>query len=206
MKELFDKVKKGSWVTGGLIVLNLLIFFVLELLGDTENGYFMTRYGAMFTPYLTDKGEYWRLFTALFLHFGPSHIFNNVLVLFALGSQVEKGLGHGATALTYFFSGLGANLFSHLLNAAAGEVVVSAGASGAIFGLMGAMIFLGLFAKERIGSLSPGQVFLMLALSLYHGVNETVDDAAHLSGLVLGFLMTALIIFYLRRKDERLRF
>ena len=186
-----EKKAYAVWV---LLVLNLLIFFILEAVGDTEDGYFMYRHGAMLTGAITEDGEYWRLFTAMFLHFGPEHVFNNMLVLFAIGTILENGIGHGRLAAIYLISGLGANLTSHLLNVRAGDEVLSAGASGAVFGLMGAMIFAGAFARDLIGSLSLRQIIVMLVLSLYHGVSEGVDDVAHVSGLIYGFLLAFLLL------------
>lgn len=203
---LKEKLGERPFITYFLLSVNALVFLILELLGDTEDSLFMFRHGAMFTDAIAQKGEYWRLFTAMFLHFGANHIFSNMLVLFALGSRLEQGLGHWRFGLVYLFSGLGANLFSHMTKIWAGENILSAGASGAVFGLMGAMIFCGLFDKERIGALSPGQVMIMLGLSFYHGVGAAVDDMAHLSGLGLGFLLTGLLIFTQRSHHERLRF
>ena len=181
-------------VTWVLIGLNVAVFIVLELLGSTENGYFMYRHGAMLTGAVSEDGEYWRLFTCLFLHFGIMHLANNMLVLFAIGTILESGIGHARTLAVYLLSGVGANFFSYYLSLKKDEQVLSAGASGAVFGLMGAMIFAALFARDRIGALSLRQIILMLILSLYHGVNEAVDDAAHISGLALGFLLAFFLL------------
>ena len=185
---------KKAYVVWALIAVNVLLFFVLEARGSTEDGYFMFEHGAMLTSAIEIDHEYWRLFSAMFLHFGASHLFNNMLVLFAIGTMLENGIGHGRMAAVYLLSGLGANLFSHLLRVSAGEEVLSAGASGAVFGLMGAMIYAGLFARSYIGALSFRQIIVMLILSLYHGVSEAVDDAAHLSGLAFGFLLAAVFL------------
>ena len=187
---------KRSYIVWGLIAVNVLVFLIMEADGDTENGYYMYRHGAMLTSALAEEHEYWRLLTAMFLHFGASHLFNNMLVLFAIGTMLENGIGHGRMAVIYLLSGLGANLFSHLLRVSAGEEVISAGASGAVFGLMGAMIYAGLFARSYIGALSLRQIIVMLILSLYHGVSEGVDDAAHLSGLAFGFLLAAVLLSF----------
>ena len=86
---------KKAYVMWGLLAVNVLIFFILEAVGDSENGYFMFRHGAMLTSAVSEDHEYWRLFTAMFLHFGANHIFNNMLVLFAVGTFLENGIGHG---------------------------------------------------------------------------------------------------------------
>ena len=185
---------KRAYVVWTLIAINVLIFFVLEASGSTENAYYLFRHGAMLTSAITEDHEYWRFFTAMFLHFGADHIFNNMLVLFAVGTILENGIGHTRMAAIYLLSGLGANLVSHLVRVRAGEEVLSAGASGAVFGLIGAMIFAGIFARELTGALSARQIIILLILSLYHGVSEAVDDTAHLSGLVFGFLLAALLL------------
>ena len=69
-----------------LIGINLLVFVILTLIGQTEDGYFMLQHGAMYEPYVLEKQEYYRLFTSLFLHFGISHLLNNMVLLWALGS------------------------------------------------------------------------------------------------------------------------
>ena len=193
---------KKAYVVWGLFIINLLIFFVLETIGNTEDSVFMYRHGAMLTSAISHGHEYWRFFTAMFLHFGPTHIFNNLLVLFAIGTILENGIGHVRTAAIYLLSGLGANLISYFISLRAGEEVLSAGASGAVFGLMGAMIFGGLFARDRIGTLTPIQIAVLLGLSLYHGVSEGVDDAAHIGGLILGFLLAAVFIKLIPFRDR----
>ncbi len=195
---------KKAYVMWGLLAVNVLIFLVLEAMGNSESGYYMFRHGAMLTSAVSEDHEYWRLFTAMFLHFGANHIFNDMLVLFAVGTFLENGIGHGRLAAIYLLSGLGANITSHLINVQNGDEILSAGASGAVFGLMGAMIFAGLFARDLTGPLSPLQIIVMLGLSLYHGVSEAVDDAAHLSGLAYGFLL-ALVLLKLFPPKERLR-
>ena len=185
---------KKAIVTWILLGVNVLVFIVLEIAGSTENGYFMYRHGAMLTSAVAEDGEYWRLFTCIFLHFGFMHLANNMLVLFAIGTILESGLGHVRTLLIFMLSGVGSSLLSYLWHFRKGEEVLSAGASGAVFGFMGAMIFAALFARDRIGALSLRQIILMLILSLYHGASEGIDDAAHLSGLGIGFILAFLLL------------
>ena len=72
--------KKLPFVTVGFVAVNVLVYVILEILGNTENSEFMVRMGAVWPPYVK-QGEYWRLFTATFMHFGFEHILNNMLVL-----------------------------------------------------------------------------------------------------------------------------
>lgn len=187
--------------TTGLIVINVLVFFLLSLRGDTESGYFMLQYGAMYEPLVTDGHEYYRLITSLFLHFGIQHLLNNMVMLGALGYQLENEVGRVKFLLIYFISGIGGNLCSLYWNVSHGEQVISAGASGAIFGLMGALLYIVAVNRGRLGRLSGRGMLIMVALSLYFGLTSSgVDNSAHIGGLICGILITALL--YRRKRMD----
>ena len=193
---------KNAWVVWGLIIINTALFlFMHHINGSGSSAYLMLRWGAMLTSAVED-GEIWRLFTAMFLHFDFQHLFGNMLTLFSLGIILENGLGHVRIAVIYLLSGVGANLVSHLWNVARDEQILSAGASGAVFGLMGALIFASLFARDLVGGLSLRQIIVLLVLSLYHGVEAAVDDAAHFSGIILGFLLCGITLLFRRHKES----
>lgn len=187
--------------TTGLIVINVLVFFLLSLRGDTESGYFMLQYGAMYEPLVTEGHEYYRLITSLFLHFGIQHLLNNMVMLGALGYQLENEIGRIKFLLIYFISGIGGNLCSLYWNVSHGEQVISAGASGAIFGLMGALLYIVAVNRGRLGRLSGRGMLIMVALSLYFGLTSSgVDNSAHIGGLICGILITVLL--YRRKKTD----
>ncbi len=187
--------------TTGLIVINVLVFFLLSLRGDTESGYFMLQYGAMYEPLVTEGHEYYRLITSLFLHFGIQHLLNNMVMMGALGYQLENEIGRIKFLLIYFISGIGGNLCSLYWNVSHGEQVISAGASGAIFGLMGALLYIVAVNRGRLGRLSGRGMLIMVALSLYFGLTSSgVDNSAHIGGLICGILITVLL--YRRKKTD----
>lgn len=187
--------------TTGLIVINVLVFFLLSLRGDTESGYFMLQYGAMYEPLVTEGHEYYRLITSLFLHFGIQHLLNNMVMLGALGYQLENEIGRIKFLLIYFISGIGGNLCSLYWNVSHGEQIISAGASGAIFGLMGALLYIVAVNRGRLGRLSGRGMLIMVALSLYFGLTSSgVDNSAHVGGLICGILITVLL--YRRKKTD----
>ena len=187
--------------TTGLMVINVLVFFLLSLRGDTESGYFMLQYGAMYEPLVTEGHEYYRLITSLFLHFGIQHLLNNMVMLGALGYQLENEIGHIKFLLIYFISGIGGNLCSLYWNVSHGEQVISAGASGAIFGLMGALLYIVAVNRGRLGRLSGRGMLIMVALSLYFGLTSSgVDNSAHIGGLICGILITVLL--YRRKRMD----
>lgn len=190
--------RKKAPCTIALIVLNAAVFIFLSFGGMTEDAYYMLQNGAMYVP-LLKEGEYYRLFTSIFLHFGFSHLVNNMLMLGVMGWQLELVLGKLKFLLLYFAAGLCGNLLSAFAEIRTGEYAVSAGASGAIFGVIGALLYIALRNHGRIGTVSGQGILLMIALTLYYGFTSSgVDNFAHIGGLAAGFLLSVLLY---RKKD-----
>ncbi len=182
-----------AYVNRLLMALNVLAFLYLEIAGSSEDAYFMYTKGAMLAPAVLEGGQYYRLFTALFMHFGINHLINNMLVLFVMGEPLERALGHGRYLILYLTSGIGANIISMLLREP-DSMVISAGASGAIFGVIGGLLYLVTANKGKMEDLSTRQLVIMIAFSLYFGYTSTgVDNTAHISGLIFGFLLGMLL-------------
>lgn len=184
-----------------LVAVNVIVFLVLSFQGMTENGAFMVQHGAMYVPYLIGKGEYYRLFTSMFLHFGYDHLFNNMIVLAAMGWNLELDIGKIKFLIIYFVSGLAGNILSAWWDIQTGSMAVSAGASGAIFGIIGALLYVAIRNRGQIGEISGRGLMFMIILTLYYGFTSGgVDNMAHIGGLVAGFLMGVLL--YRKRKDK----
>ena len=165
-------------------------------MGDTEDAVFMMNHGGMYEPLIVQEHEYYRLFTSMFLHFGMSHLLNNMVLLGALGWNLELETGKIKFLIIYLVSGLGGNLLSLYYDQSLplGERAVSAGASGAIFGLMGALLYVVIANRGRLGRLSGRGMLFMIALSLYYGLTSTgVDNWAHIGGLVCGFILSVIL-------------
>lgn len=178
-----------------VVILNILIFFILEWIGTPQSAEFMYDYGAMYPEAVLADGEWYRLFTCMFLHFGIEHLGNNMLILFFMGDNLERAVGHLKYVIIYLLSGLGGSILSMLFMIQSQNYAVSGGASGAIFGVVGAMIFIVIRNKGRLEDLTTKQLVFMAVLSLYHGFSASgVDNFAHIGGLVSGFLLA--IIFY----------
>ena len=183
-----------------LIILNVLVFLVSESSGSSQDVMHMLDLGAAYTPLITENGEVYRLFTSMFLHFGISHLMNNMLVLFVLGSRLERAVGKLRFLAVYLFGGTAANIISMFLELKTGEYSVSAGASGAVFAVMGAMIYIVLRNRGRLEDLTVRQILIMAAFSLYFGFTSTgVDNAAHVGGLLAGLVLAALLYHPRRR-------
>ena len=184
---------KRAYVNIGLIILNVLYFLYLEIAGSSEDVVFMYENGAMLAPAVLEDGEYYRLLTAVFMHFGIDHIINNMIVLFALGDNLERALGHVKYLLLYLFCGVGANWISMMMGSP-DSMVVSAGASGAVFGVVGGLFYAVLINRGQLEDLSTRQLLVMIVLSLYLGFTESgVDNVAHIGGLILGILAGVLL-------------
>ena len=188
-----DRNQKAACTTA-LIVINIGVFLVLSVLGATEDSLFMLEHGAMYEPYVVEGHQYYRMFTSLFLHFGIEHLLNNMVLLGALGWNLELETGRIKFLIIYFISGLGGNMLSLWMNMSTDKMVVSAGASGAIFGLMGALLCVVLKNHGRVGRLTNRGLLFMVVLRLYFGFTSSgVDNAAHIGGLVCGFVMAAVL-------------
>ena len=154
----------------------------------------MLQHGAMYEPNIIEGHEYYRIFTCLFLHFGITHLLNNMVLLGALGWNLELEIGKVRFVIIYFASGIIGNIVSLFYDLTLEQPAVSAGASGAIFGLMGALLYVVIANRGRLGRLSGRGMLVMVILSLYFGLTSTgVDNLAHIGGLVSGFLLAVLL-------------
>ena len=134
-------------VTAVLFLVNAALFLVSEFMGTPGNTETVLRLGASYTPYISD-GQYWRLITSCFLHFGIGHLVNNMIALAAVGSILEKWLGHVRYFIFYMIAGLSGSILTYAVALLNREESVSAGASGAIFGLIG--IYAVILLRNRI--------------------------------------------------------
>jgi len=182
-------------ITQGFFGINLAVFAGMALSGIAMDPTprQLIDWGANYGP-LTLGGQEWRLLTSMFLHGGLFHIFFNMWCLWDLGSLCESLYGHTTFAAVYLVSGIGASLASVWWHPA----VPSVGASGAIFGIVGALIasyYLGEFTMPRFavaGHLRSVLVFAGYAL-IFGAMSGRTDNAAHIGGLVTGLVLGALI-------------
>lgn len=185
-----------------IIILNVLAFLWTEINGSSLNTGYMLEKGAMFWPYVINNEEYYRLFTYMFLHFGTSHILNNMIVLAFVGDNLERAVGKVRYLFIYFGTGFIAGLASMVYNMLQDNNVVSAGASGAIFGVVGAMVYVVALNRGRLEDISTRQLVIFAFFSLYGGLTSRgIDNIAHIAGLVSG-LMIAILIYRKPKKRE----
>lgn len=192
--------EKKSICTIILVLVNVAVFFFLTSKGMTEDAEFMLEHGAMYVPHVL-QGEYQTIVTSMFLHFGFEHLMNNMLILALIGWNLEAEIGKIKFVLIYLLSGIAGNVLSAWVELQMGEFAVSAGASGAIFGLIGAAFYVAIRNKGRFGEISGRGLLFMIGVSLYYGfTSEGVDNSAHIGGLIAGFFLAVLL--YWKRKKE----
>ena len=177
-----------------LAAINVIVFIILSVRGDTQSGMFMYEHGAMIPEAIYDPAQWYRLLTSTFLHFGLSHLVNNMIMMILLGSFVERAMGKVRYLIFYLACGIGSSVVSSVYMLAVNDPAVSGGASGAIFGIIGALLYIILRHRGHYEGLSMRRFLIMLALSLYFGFRSVgVDNAAHIGGLAVGFLLAVLL-------------
>ena len=190
MRDFIDFLKAREPVTLILVAVNIIVFLVMSALGDTEDAYFMLMHGASFSPAVVLGGEYYRLFTSMFLHFGAEHLLYNMLMLIFLGDTLEKIVGKIPYLLIYLAGGMAGNLLSVAVEWRQEMFSVSAGASGAVFAVLGALCFSVILNKGKLQDYSGRRLLLMAVLSVVQGMTASgINNWAHVGGLIGGFVL-----------------
>lgn len=192
--------KKKPYITIALIITNIIIFILLEWNGNSLDAEYMMEMGAVYPEKIQKDGEYWRLITATFMHFGFSHLLNNMVLLGTAGQILERALGPIKYLILYLLAGIGGSALSYVQMIHSGDYAVAAGASGAIFGIVGALLWVVIRNKGHYETLTGKGLIAMIVLCLYYGISTGgVDNWGHIGGLIGGFLVS--ILFYNRKKE-----
>jgi rhomboid protease GluP len=170
------------------LVIQIMMFMVLEWAGGSQNPLTLIQYGAKFNP-LIQKGEWWRLITPMFLHIGLLHLLMNSLALYYFGSIVERIFGNSRFLMIYIISGIFGTVASFALSPS-----LSAGASGAIFGCFGALLYFGVRRPSLFFRTMGANLLTLLGINLLIGfIIPAVDNAGHIGGLIGGFLAAGIV-------------
>ena len=178
--------KKKPYVTYGIIALNIIVFILMYIFG---NGSYdvntLIDFGALHSS-LVKEGDIYRLLTCSFIHIGLLHLFFNMYALYIIGPQLESFYGKVKYLIIYLFSAVMGSLFSCLFTNG-----VSAGASGAIFGLFGALLYFGYHYRVYLGSVIRSQIIPLLIFNFALGfMLSGIDVSSHIGGLIGGILMS----------------
>lgn len=189
--KVFTKIfePKKMVITPILIALCILVFIAMYIWGNgSEDTITLLIFGANFRP-LVQAGEIWRLATSMFLHIGLIHLVVNMYSLLIIGKQLEGFLGKWKFLVVYLGSGILGSLLSVVVHSS-----ISAGASGAIFGLLGALLYFGYHYRLYLGTVLKTQVIPIIILNLLIGfLVPGIDNFCHIGGLVGGYLITMVL-------------
>ena len=174
---------KFPMITYILISINLFFFFIPYIFGQLGN---VNGIMAMYAPYIR-QGQVYRLFTSMFAHASITHVLLNCYSLYVVGSQMESFLGKIKFLFIYLLSGLAGALLSMTFSGNTASV----GASGAIFGILGSMLYFGYHYRVYLGNVVKSQIIPLIALNLGIGfLVPGIDNACHIGGLIGGALST----------------
>lgn len=180
---------KQPIVTYIIMAICIILFILMELSGGSTNSQTLLKYGANLDV-LVKNGEYYRLFTCIFLHIGIMHLLCNLYSLYVIGREVENLFGKIKYIIIFILSGI----FGSIMSLAFTHNTISAGASGAIFGLLGALLYFGMHYRTYLGETIKRSIIPIIVINLIIGFfAEGIDLAAHIGGLVGGVLVAMMV-------------
>ena len=179
---------KQPIVTYIIMAICIILFILMELSGGSTNSQTLLKYGANLDV-LVKNGEYYRLFTCIFLHIGIMHLLCNMYSLYIIGREVENLFGKIKYIIIFILSGI----FGSIMSLAFTHNTISAGASG-IFGLLGALLYFGMHYRTYLGEAIKRSIIPIIVVNLIIGFfAEGIDLAAHIGGLVGGILLAMMV-------------
>ncbi|WP_141506128.1 rhomboid family intramembrane serine protease [Paenibacillus luteus] len=204
--ESFRSYLKLYPVTAALIALNIVYFIIVAISGDPNSAYHAYQYGAFaahpaFDPY--GLQEPWRYITSMFMHSGLEHLLYNMFSLLVFAPPMERLLKRFRYAMFYLLCGIAGNAMSAFVNVLQNdpETHIGVGASGAIYGVFGAFLYISLFRKSQLDESSRKTVYIILIFGVvYSFLVPQIDLWAHAGGALAGFLLYHIFDRIKRRK------
>ena len=181
------KMPSITYIIMGICV---FLFIMMYIFGNgSESTSTLIKFGANY-DLLTKSGEYYRLFTCMFLHIGIWHLLCNMYSLYIIGKEIENLYGKSKYLVIYVLSGL----CGSILSLAFSHNTISAGASGAIFGLLGALLYFGYYYRTYLGATIRSSIIPVIILNLIIGMlTPGISNSAHIGGLVGGILVSMMV-------------
>lgn len=190
---------KETIVTTGFVAINIFLFIVSVFSGDL-----LYNEGAFSLRYLLQGRQWWRFITSMFLHADVDHLAGNMLMLYMAGELVEKYVGKRKFAILYFFSGISGSLLYAVYEFFTGRYADSIGASGAVFGVIGALLVIVMRNRGRYADITIGRMGFMIVYMIYMGLRTSnVNNVAHIGGLFGGMILTGFYVLTGNRRSGR---
>lgn len=188
---------KKSPVTTILLAIMVVYFIVISLNGGTTNSQTLVDFGAFFPPYIFQNNEYYRFITSIFIHIGVTHILFNGYALYIFGTQIEKIMGKTKFIIFFLLAGIGGNIVTYIVSLRSLEAfqTISAGASGSLFGILGAFLYL---IRRHPSTITPeGRKSILSLLGINLVITLLIPNisiTAHFGGLIIGYLLSYIFI------------
>ncbi len=201
MNRSFYNVKKLPYISIILVALNVIIFLICTFTGNL-----LYNIGGLSPDAFLGQNQYYRMVSAMFLHADIYHLVNNMLLLAGLGAMLEKETGHIRFLLMYLLSGLSGQIVSLVYKMFTdGWYIVSIGASGAVFGLVGVLLAMSLCWPRKMANVTWQRIIFVVVYTIYSGVQAVnIDNAAHIGGLLAGFLCGLIMCLFQKLYIKRI--
>ncbi|MGJ3196124.1 rhomboid family intramembrane serine protease [Peribacillus frigoritolerans] len=186
-QKVFQNANK-PFFTYIFMAVQIAVFILMEFNGGSTNSKTLIEFGAKFSPYII-QGEWWRFFTPMIVHIGFIHLLMNTFSLYLIGAEVERIYGNARFLFIYIFAGFAGTLGSFIMTPN-----LSAGASGAIFGCFGALLYFGIVYPKLFMRSMGSSVIVLIIINLIYGFTVSgIDNAGHIGGLIGGFLAAGVV-------------
>ncbi len=181
---------KTAPVTSIILIINLLMVIVVAITGGFTS-YNLLRFGALWSPLLLQNDEWWRLITSMFLHGSFTHFLGNAIIgLYVLSAALERLIGSKKFFIIYFLSGLAAALLVTFTSSA-----LTIGASGAIFGALGSLLYIGIYRKDMMSPRDFQSIKGLVIVNIFFTfLTPNISIAGHTGGIIAGFFLSYLLI------------
>lgn len=194
IKQAFHKMPKAASL---LVLINVLVFILCETIGTV-----IYYYGSAGLELLTGPLQYYRVISSIFLHVNIVHLFSNMLLLYFAGAEVEEIVKPGWFLFLFFLSGIAGNITMFALDYVKGTSSIVIGASGAVYGVLGAMLALVMFKRLRNGYARLQRVVFAIFIAIYSGfLEENIANGAHIGGLVAGIIVGIIYCIVNKKQD-----
>ncbi|MCM1161807.1 MAG: rhomboid family intramembrane serine protease [Roseburia sp.] len=198
-KQSYKSIKDRPLSNHFFFLANVFLFTLCTFTGEL-----LYTKGVMSVESVIYGKQWYRLLSSMFLHADIDHLVGNMLILYFLGDIAERSLGHMKYFILYLLAGLLGNLLSLWYCYNIGDFTGSLGASGAIFGMVGALLWLLIRNKGRLETMSIPKILFLVGYSAYSGLRSTnIDNMAHLGGFIAGFILCILLYRKKPVKKER---
>ncbi len=191
-------------VTCIILLVNTVIFIIMDWSFDWKLYNAFIEQGGISYDAIVKDHQYYRFLTHMFIHADMDHLFGNMMVLFFIGTLVEKKIGRFRYIILYFIGGLVAAITSLGYNGIDESSTLSIGASGAIFAVVGAMVAIVLFNKREFEEIGIQRLLFFVVITIINGLNsQGIDNAAHVGGLLAGLVLGQALYLGERNKKQQ---